>query len=162
MARAHHPQLIDTARLERERSGLPAGAAFERLVHACTHGLAEPIGWGLDEADPHTDIISERVDELGYRVGSIVDNVIAGLQRRGDVAATALLRHVTEEHGRLVGICEPFVGYLTPPEVEAALALLEAAPPLPDHPWEERDRLLLIGILRIVREHRVGVAWSVD
>lgn len=157
MATHFHPHLFDADRFERERDAAPDNEAVIDLIGGCMID-DDAFGWALDESDLATDFISARVDRHGCNMGSIVDNVLAGCAGVANLeTAIRLLGAITERHGRLVALT-PLVGYLTRGEIDQIVAQLEPAT-LADA-WQERDRKVLIAMLRRATARNAGMLYS--
>jgi hypothetical protein len=133
-------------------AGLAADGDMISLLVEST--LDEPaFDWSLDGSE-ETEIICERVDDDGATIGSLVDVVRARLS--DDDEARLLLGFVSARAGRLVGQ-GAYVGFLLPEEARRLATLLGGM--IFTEPAEERDRLLLLGILGRLEGGSLGVYW---
>lgn len=168
MSLCYHPQLFDGERFHRERASARSQVQAWALLSSCMEGYEDVFGWGLDESDLESDFISSRSTSDGARVGSLVDNVIAGLGRRaGSEKLIGALSHVTESRGRRLEF-DSYLGYFTQSErgeVLRELQTVSLASRSVDHDqtavWEERDRKILVGLLEIAQQPDAGIVWSV-
>jgi hypothetical protein len=157
MSICYHPELFDAERFEQER-GVLRGQKLGELVSTCTND-EHSFGWGMDESDLDSDIISQRGDRDRNVVGSLVDNVILGLKELGRPEVAPWLRRVTEADGSLVRDCFSYLGYLPLTEVERSIEALQTLT-FGDE-WQERDRRLLLKVFAVAVEHRSGLTWMI-